>query len=380
MSGLVIGIDGRFLQDKYHGIGRYTFSLVSGLAALPGDHRVVLFIDRSLSNSRFLLARLARAGKVEIEDIALPLYHPRELLQWPRIVSRTRIDVVHSPYFWSPLLLTCPVVTTVHDMIFDRFPQYIPGLRHLAAYRLMSRVAMRRATHIIAVSDATRRDIMRFAGIVASKVSTVHLAADPAFLPITSEEACTTVRLRYHLSIPFVLAVGVRRPHKNIARLVSAFLRCCSSVPHSLVLVGGIDPRFRDDADEAIKKLRSRGRLLEIAHVEEGDLPALYSQADLFVQPSLIEGFGLPVLEAMSCGCPVACSSTSSLPEVAGNAAAQFEPRSEASIEAVLRELLLSGEERQRLRKLGLERATTFSWNTAAKQTLRIYRRAVAEP
>lgn len=380
MSELVIGIDGRFVQDRYHGIGRYTFGLVSGLAALPGDHRVVLFVDRSLSNSRFPLDRLAIAAKVEIEEITLPLYHPRELLQWPRNVRRRPIDVFHSPYFWPPLSLLCPVVVTVHDMIFDRFPQYIPELWRLAAYRLMSRMAMRRATHVIADSEATRRDIVRFSGIATRKVSTVLLAADPAFRPITSEEDLAAVRSRYHLPIPFVLAVGVRRPHKNIARLVSAFLRCSSDVPHCLVLAGGTDSRFSDDAALAIRELRARGRVLEIAYVEEDDLPALYSQADLLVQPSLIEGFGLPVLEAMSCGCPVACSSSSSLPEVVGNAAAQFEPRTEASIEATLRELLLSGEKRLRLRKLGLERAAGFSWNATAEQTLRIYRMAVAKP
>lgn len=380
MSGLVIGIDGRFLQDKYHGIGRYTFGLVSGLAAVPGDHRIVLFIDRSLSNSRFPLSRLAAAGNVEIVDISFPLYLPTELFHWPRAVHRKPIDIFHSPYFWAPLSLACPVVTTVHDMIFDRFPQYLPRLYQRAAYKLMSGMAMRRATHIIAVSEATKRDIIRFGGVATGKVDTVLEAADPSFHPVASAGERATVRARYHLPIPYVLAVGMRRPHKNIARLVTAFLRCSATVPHSLVLVGGIDSRFTDDAVAATKELRNRGKLIEIAHVEESDLPALYAQADLFVQPSLMEGFGLPVLEAMACGCPVACANTSSLPEVTGNAAAQFDPRSEASIEATLRELLHADEARQRLRTLGLERAASFSWTTAAEQTLGIYRKAVATP
>ena len=239
---------------------------------------------------------------------------------------------------------------------------------------------MRRATHIIAVSEATRRDIIRFGGVAAGKVTTVLEAADPSFRPIASAGERATVRARYHLPNRYVLAVGVRRPHKNIARLVTAFLRCSATVPHSLVLVGGIDSRFADNAAAATKELRNSGRLIEIAHVEESDMPALYAEADLFVQPSLIEGFGLPVLEAMACGCPVACANTSSLPEVTGNAAAQFDPRSEASVEATLRELLHAEEARQRLQTLGLERAASFSWTAAAKQTLGIYPKAVATP
>lgn len=378
MSDLVIGMDGRFLQDKFHGIGRYLFGLVSGLAALAGRHRIVLFVDPSLPNARFSLDALRGGEKVRIVPISTPLYSPRELWEWPLILSRVPVHLFHSPYFWAPLSLRTPLVTTVHDMIFDRYPQYTPGPQYMAAYRVMSRLAMGRARRIVAVSEATRQDILRFTSVKGENVVTVLEGVDTRFRPIDGHDERARVRAKYGLPAAYVLALGVRRPHKNIACLVSAFARCATQAPQTLVLVGASDARFNDTASAAIEALRHAERLVEIANVDEADLPALYSQADLFVQPSLIEGFGLPVLEAMSCGCAVACSNTSSLPEVAGDAAALFNPRSEQALAETLGMILASPGMRQDLRERGLRQAARFSWAVAAERTLAVYREALA--
>jgi alpha-1,3-rhamnosyl/mannosyltransferase len=377
---LTIGIDGRFLQDKFHGIGRYLYGLLTGLCSLHGDHRVILFVDPDLPNRRFPLERLAGTGKLELRSIALPLYSPRELYGWPRALCSAQVDVFHAPYIWSPLVLPCPLVTTFHDMIFDRYPEYMPGRRFWLPYKLMSRLALLKSQRVIAVSDATRSDIIAFTGTRPDKIVTVLSGVEESFKPVAGGAGRESVRARYGLPESFILALGARRPHKNIGRLVAAFGRIAGEVRHTLVLVGDIDARFDDEAARRIAGLKAEGRLFEIGFVAEQDLPALYSLADLFVQPSIIEGFGLPVVEAMACGCPVACSNTSSLPEVAGDAALFFDPLSEDDIARALRGALASAPARADMVQRGLRRARRLTWQSAAAQTLDVYRDAAGAP
>jgi alpha-1,3-rhamnosyl/mannosyltransferase len=373
---LRIGVDGRFLQDKFHGVGRYAHGLLSGLRAARGDHLVRVFVDGSLPNHRFTLEELVEPGRLELCSVSTPLYSVRELGGWPARLWRTPVDVFHSPFFWSPMILPCPLVTTVHDMIFDRYPEYIPGFRYMAPYRVSSRIALRRAKSVIAVSEATRQDIITYAGTRFEKIVTIPNGVEARYQPVVRESERRRVRDRYRLPQRYVLAVGARRPHKNVGRLVSAFASLIDQVPHSLVLVGSVDPRFVDDAVDGVARLRAAGRVLEIDRVEEADLPAVYSMAELFVQPSVIEGFGLPVLEAMACGCPVACSRSSSLPEVAGEAALLFDPLSEAEMSATVQRALASEALRCSLQERGRLRARSFTWDSVAAQTLAVYEQA----
>jgi glycosyltransferase involved in cell wall biosynthesis len=170
--------------------------------------------------------------------------------------------------------------------------------------------------------------------------------------------------------------VGARRPHKNLARLVSAFASLAGEHAVSLVLVGTVDRRFHDDARDGIDRLRAAGKVVEVEHVEEADLPAVYSMAELFVQPSVIEGFGLPLLEAMACGCPAVCSRSSSLPEVAGDAALLFDPLSDEEMASAMRRALAPGPVREQLRERGPRRARLFTWSSVADRTLSVYREA----
>ncbi len=372
-SPLVIGFDGRFLQDKFHGVGRYAYGLLDGLCMLGGDHRMVVFVDPMLPNTRFPLERLVQSGKLELCPVSLPLYSARELWAWPANLRGLHVDLFHTPYFWSPLTLPCPLVTTVHDMIWDHYPQYTPGLRFLAPYKVASRLMIRRARLIIADSDATKDDISRFTSAPDEKIVTVPLGVDHAFRPIYDEDERRAVRTRYGLPSSYILSIGARRPHKNLGRLISAFGQIAGETALSLVLVGATDGNFSDEVSRALSHLQGQGKIHEITHVEEKDLAALYSMADLYVQPSIIEGFGLPVLEAMACGCPVICSDTSSLPEVASDAAVFFNPQSVTAIADTLRRILASPELRCDLRRRGLEHARGYSWERAARQTLAVY-------
>ncbi len=375
-SPLTIGIDCRFIQDKFHGIGRYTYHLLQHLCSSPGEHTVVAYVDPAVPNSRFPLDMLRRQPRCELRAVHIPLYHPVELVAWRAALRARPIDVFHTPYFWAPALLPCPLVTTIHDMIFDRYPEYMPQ-RHLAMiYRIASRAAMRQSRQIIAVSQATGDDIVQLTRTPASKVCVVPEGVDAAFGPIANAEQLRDVRARYDLPASYVLALGARRPHKNIGRLVEAFSQIADAVPHALVLVGAIDTRFTAGVSETLDRLRQAGRVREIGHVAEADLPSLYTLADLFVQPSIIEGFGLPLLEAMACGCPVACANTSSLPEVGGDAAIQFDPYDVAAIATSLTRALGAPDMRADMARRGLSRARMFRWETAAAQTLDVYRRA----
>lgn len=370
---LRIGIDCRFIQDKFHGIGRYTYQLLSHLCAAEGDHQVVAFVDRSLPNTRFPLGELAGHGRLRLRPIDVPLYHPSELAAWPRLLRDQPVDLLHVPYFWSPLVLPCPLVTTIHDMIFDRYPEYMPQPHLRALYWLSSRAAIRRSRRIIAVSEATRADIVAYGGGDAGRVRVVPEGVERSFAPVRDDAALRSVRERYGLPERYVLALGARRPHKNIDRLVEAFAAVAAEQPHALVLAGEVDRRFDDEASALVRALRARGRIVETGFVAEEDLPALYSLADLFVQPSIIEGFGLPVLEAMACGCAVACADSSSLPEVAGDGALLFDPGDPSAIAAALRAALGAPAMRADLARRGVARAATFSWERAARETLAVY-------
>ncbi len=378
---LTVGIDGRFLQDKFDGVGRYLHGLLLGLLDLDEDICLRLFVDHSLPNSRFPLAALEDADRLELTPISTPLYSARELWEWPRTLRGSGIDVFHSPYFWSPVRLPCPLVSTVHDMIFDRYPQYIPGLHFLLPYKIASQVMMRRSRRILAVSEATARDITKFGGRrLEGRTRAVPNGVDASFQPVPDPIARQRVRRRYGLPERFVLALGTRRPHKNIERLIAAYARIAGRVPHSLVLAGSVDERFPHRLEETGRRLIEEGRIVETRRIDEQDLPTLLSSAELFVQPSIIEGFGLPALEAMACGCPVAGSNTSSLPEVLGNAGLTFDPLSEPEIAATLERALRSADLRAQLRLRGLRRAATFTWRAAAASTLEVYRSAVGRP
>jgi glycosyltransferase involved in cell wall biosynthesis len=373
---LTVGFDGRFLQDKFDGIGRSAFNLLKALATLDGAHRIFVFVDDSQPNTRFSLQDLGDLGRLDLVTTRVPLRNVRELGYWWRQARRLQLDLFHTPDFWSPLMMACPVVSHVHDMIPDISPDYQSSRAFGVGYKLTSRAMMWHARAIIAPSEATRRDIRRYAGSWAERKTTViYNGLDTRFRPVTVASALAAVRAKYGLPNPFVLAVGRRRPHKNIASLVTAFA-ALPDLPHRLVLVGAPDPHFRRHADPGARHLE--GRVVELTSVTDDELSALYSMAELFVHPSLAEGFGFPVLEAMACGCPVACSNAASLPELVDGAALEFDPRSPGDIAVTMRRALDSPDLREALRRRGFARASTFSWEKTGSATLKLYHAVVA--
>lgn len=366
-----IVFDGRYIQDRYHGIGRYAYFVLREVALRAPGVRVLALRDPGLQNTRFDWSELSRLPNVSIHDLAAPAFGSREQLVVPRTLSRHRGATYHTPYFALPWLAPSQSLVTVHDCIFEHDPRYMPKRWARLYYSLLMRYSLGRAKRVFVPSRATARDLLRFYRVPASKLATTTEAADDSFRPIHDHELLSKVRAVYGLPHGFILAVGARRPHKNFARLVEAVAQLRDTAGATLVLVGEADERFNDDTAEAAKRFNVPVRFL--GKVPERDLPVLYNLATVFACPSLIEGFGLPVLEAMACGTPVVCSAIPVFRETAGDAAMQVPPKSNSEWASVLERVLSDDTLRTHLSDAGRRRASQFSWSRGAEAVVRAY-------
>ena len=372
-----IGIDGRYIQNHFPGIGRYTYSLISALAPLATDDTLVVLHNPALPNSRYDLAALAQHHNVELVRLDVPTFSLVEQLRLPSLISDLACNIFHSPYYVKPYCLPLPSILTLYDVIPTHYPAYYS--RHARPLiRLLKRLALRSAAHCLAISETTKGDFVREYGVSPERITAIPLAADGRFRP-AEPAAIADVQARYHLPPRYVLYLGINKPHKNLARLVEAWALIrkqgarSSEQDTTLVLGGREDPRY-PQARQRVEEMGLEEKVQFLGDVAEADLPPLYSGAAAFVFASLYEGFGLPVLEAMACGVPVACSNTSSLPEIVGDAALTFDPTNVEAIAGAMSRLLDDAELRAELRQLGLKRARHFTWTETARRTLEVYR------
>jgi len=364
-----IGLDARLLYYQQAGIAQYTQRLLTALAEI--DHQNNYVVLQSRKDRR----RLVSAPNFRRHPLWTPPHHRGEQLTLPLELAPLRLDVLHAPDFIPPLRRNCRAVITVHDLAFLLFP----GLLTAESQRYYGQIrrAVQSAEAIIAVSDSTRRDLIAHTAAPADKITVVYEAAGPAFQPVTDAATLAAVRQKYGLPQDFVLFVGTIEPRKNLATLLKAF-QVSRFTFHALKLV--IAGRQGWLFEEILAQARELGPAVQfIGGVLPEDLPALYSAARLFVLPSLYEGFGLPVLEAMACGTPVVCSHASSLPEVAGDAALLVEPHDVDGLAAALQRALTDEALRGGMIERGLAQAARFSWEKAARETLAVYR-AVSYP
>jgi glycosyltransferase involved in cell wall biosynthesis len=296
-------------------------------------------------------------------------------LSLPYTLARARASLLHVNYVLPPVC-PCPGVTTVHDLSYALFPDDAPPRDKLVLGRLLP-MSVRKAKAVIVVSQNTRKDIVQRFRVPDERINVIYEAAPPHIRRVTTVDELERVRARYGIKGDFVLAVGNLQPRKNLSRLVEAFAVVRRSrVPAQLAIVG--QARWRES--EAMRLVQERGLTKDViftGYVPDADLPGLYSGAAAFAYPSLYEGFGLPVLEAMTCGAPVITSNTSSLPEVAGDAALQVDPTSVRALAEAMQAILTQGDLATRLSQRGLRRAAMFSWERAAQQTLEVYERVL---
>jgi glycosyltransferase involved in cell wall biosynthesis len=371
-----IGFDARYINDRYHGIGRYAFELLGALTKLAPEHTFIVFRGKG-QDSRFNWRAIKARQNVEIRMGPWPLYWPHEQFIWPFYLSYSNIDIFHSPYFVAPLFANSnlPILITIHDLIFDRYPQYMPQSWGLPYYRLLMRLGTRRARSVLAVSCATAQDLKTYYRVPDHRLMVVADGIDLEKWKRLAPSDLLIIRQRYRLFSPFILTVGAHRPHKNFSRLIEAFYKIKHKVSHDLVFIGPADHRFRDEAKLSASRLTLNGRVRFLDWVPEMDLPALYQLADLVVQPSLIEGFGLPILESMASGTPVLAANNSSLPEVVGGAGVLVDPYDVDQIANALLFALSDDELRQHLSQMGLQRAKKFNWETSASKIINIYQK-----
>jgi glycosyltransferase involved in cell wall biosynthesis len=365
-----------FFGERAGGTGTYVRELIAALLALDQPPELTLIVSRDAPAS---LRQSAWAG--EVEWVTLPwgpqsrLNLPEVLAALPAIARRRGIDVLHSPANVGPLASPGVArVVTLLDLIWMHRPEeWHPSRWTRFTTRTLSLWSARRADRVLAISHAAAEDFPRSAGIDASKIDVAPLGVR---MPDPDAPATPEAELRERLGLgarPILLSIAQKRPYKKLDALVSAL----PDLPQEPVLVlggptGDAEPELRALAEQL--GVTERVRFLD--WIEDDDLTALYRAAACFVLPSLIEGFGLPVLEAMSHGTPVACSDRWSLPEVAGDAALLFDPEDQAAVTAAITRLIEDRELAQRLGRAGIERARAYSWERTARETLASYRRA----
>ena len=295
----------------------------------------------------------------------------RLLSDLPVLASRLNADLLCVTYT-GPLIVNRPLVAVVHDVSFKRHPEWFSP-RDRVVLTLGVGITVRRAAAVVTLSEFSRSEIAATCGVPAGRIHVTPLAAAPEFGVDGRDDPA--VHARYGLRRPYLLAVGNLQPRKNLLRLIEAFnrLRARHDFHHDLVLVG--NARWGSAISSAIDRLELSDRVKPIGYVSPEDLPAIYRGADLFVYPSLYEGFGLPVLEAMACGTPVVASSGSAIPEVAGSAARLIDTESVPDLVDAIAELCSQPEMRAQLRRQGLDRSRMFSWERTASQTLDVFHR-----
>ncbi len=294
-------------------------------------------------------------------------------LDLPMKLRYDRPDLLHVQYT-GPLGCSVPLVVSVHDVSYLEHPQYFTKFRS-TQLRLTVKRTVEAAARILTPSEFSRKAILRHYNLNEEKVVVVPNAVSSSFRPVERESAAAVIEEKFGITGPFVLTVGDLQPRKNHLGLLHAFeetLRQHPHLPHRLVFVGK-ETWYSKELHKAVLRSNVAGRVHFTGFVEDPDLLHFYGACDLFVFPSFYEGFGLPILEAMACGRAVACSSATAMPEVANAAGILFDPYSVPEMARAIGDVLLDDEMRQRLERLGTNRAASFTWEKAAQKTLDVY-------
>ncbi|MBN2026826.1 MAG: glycosyltransferase family 4 protein [Actinobacteria bacterium] len=368
-----IGVEGRTLQGERYGVARYLVNLLHNLVELEGEEEYVVYLSEPIvpldfSSPRMRLEVLGRAPGLTWRHLRLPL-----------AMRRDGVDLHYSPSYFLPLLKLCPAVVVVHDLTFKVHPEWFAKDLRFRFDDLFWR-EVKRAERIVTVSEHSRGDIVRVLEVDASRVTVISEAADPFFHPVDDAECLAEVRDRYGLEPGFLFTVGAIHTRRNLERLIEAVARASRDLGEGLqLLIIGTPAPFTPAVDiwGTARRCGMEERLKHVEFISEDDLLLLYNACGLFVYPSLYEGFGLPVIEAMACGAPVVCSGVTSLPEVAGDAALFFDPLSVEEMAHAVARAAGDAALREDLMRAGKARAASFSWRRAAEETLQVFREII---
>ncbi len=368
-DNMKIGLDLR-MAGGGSGIARYIQELTTRILDTDKVNQYVLFFNKLTPE----LENLYRKYDHQMVATGISHYSAMEQIKFPFILRKYNLDLVHFPHFNVPVLYRGKYVITIHDLTHTKFPgRKKSRVFHRLAYNLILINALRKAKRIIAVSNNTKQEIKEYFSFVPeSKIDVVYEGVSEHYQMMNKDEAFEKVKAKFKLTKPFLLYVGVWRRYKNLPMLAQAFDRLADEFDFELVLAGEPDP-FYPEIKEQVLAIKHKDRIKAVGRVTDDDLKILYNAADLFIMPSLLEGFGLPPLEAAACGTPSACSDIPTLREVMGQAAEYFDPENLDNMTEVLRILLKNPVRMEELANLGLKRAVHFNWKEAAKNTINVY-------
>jgi glycosyltransferase involved in cell wall biosynthesis len=361
-----IALDLRKIESS--GIGRYMRNIVEALVQEAPEHEYVLIIPQG---SEHLLK--LNGAKSKVLPVNIPYYSIREQFAIPALLAKHRVDLFHSPHFVVPVVRTCPLVVTIHDVIYMVRKDELKSRLGRLYYGCMMPLAVRLSDAVITISECTKNDIVRHLKGSPEKIFVVPVGIDSRFQPVTDAESLKRVREKYGISDRYVLYVGIYRERKNHAGLFHAFQQLVQSGIRSQLVIAGPIGEAEHELRTLSAELGIEKRVVLTGFVADEDLPALYSEARVYACPSLAEGFGLTVIEAMACGTPVVSAQNSSLPEAGGTAALFADVTNPKLFAQALQRAFSDEALRQELIDRGIKHAARFSWKLAAQDTLKIY-------
>lgn len=369
-----ITIDARLVLNTMTGIGTYLIHLIEALLTIDTKNSYRMLVSDKLEPNHSV--NQWKQQNLITEKIGVKPVRPGQHLLVPLKLKGRNIDVYHYPHFDLPLLQAHPSVVTIHDLKYIIAPELFPefGSFKKLYMSFCYRMSCRKAKKIVVVSESTKRDLMRLFQVSPQKISVIPLAANLQLSTVVNKSELHSRLRNLGMNTKYFLVVGERRPHKNLVRIIEAFqiFKQHGFDDYKLVIIGKKYSSY-SEPEKKIEQLNLTEDVILKGYVSDEELPLYYQGAEAFLFASLYEGFGIPILEAMSCGTPVITSNISSLPEVAADAALCINPVSSSAIAEAMERLVLNPELKINLISKGLKRAKMFGWKQAAEQTLAVY-------
>lgn len=369
-----IGIDARFVSNG-SGLGRYAYKLIEHVLKLDKKNYYYLIVYRD--EGKILDFKY---GNYEIREVDFKHYSFGEQMGFLQYINRLNCDLVHFANFNHPIWYRKKFVVTIHDLTLLFFPGRVRR-KWIAewGYKMVMNSAVRNSRKVIAITEFTKRDILKYLNADENKVRVIYEAADERIKKEENTKLIDKIKGKYHITKPYFLYVGQWRVHKNLVRLIEAFdILKSKDIDAQLLLVGKEDPRY-PEVKQKINGSMNKDDVIVTGYVPDADMSALYSGSIAFVFPTLYEGIGLPPLEAMNCGLPVISSDASCMPEVLQDAVLYFDPYDPKEIAAAMEKVASDEKLRFDLIKRGYNQVNKYSWKKMAEETLRLYEEVLRE-